>query len=179
MDQGRKDLFQSIGTVAALIISIIAMITSIYEANILEAQQKSMVWPYLSVGVHYSDKGYSATVYNNGTGPALVKSMEISIDSKPMESIFEVLDELMPGHGMGYDVLRQDKVNNYVFRPGEEVEIIGFSWSEKTRELSSLITSKVKIVICYESVLGESWVYDSENDTHTEGSFKAKVEYNN
>ena len=179
MKQHRKALFQNIGTLVALVISIIAMITSIYEANILKSQQKSMVWPYLSVGTNFSDSGFSATVYNNGTGPAIVKSVEVRVGSKPVGTIFELLEAIKPGHSLGYDVLRQNKVNNYVFRPGEEVEIIGFPWNDENREIAGLIYKKVRILICYESVLGESWIYDSKNDTHKEGSFTAKIPYKN
>jgi hypothetical protein len=179
MNQKRTDFLQSAGTVIALVISIIAMITSIYEASILEEQQKSMVWPYLGVSAIYTDQGFSATVYNNGTGPAIVKSVEVRVDSKPVESMLELVKTLMPKSNLGYDILRQNKVNNYVFRPGEEVEIIGFPWTEETRELAKQMNSTVQILICYESVLGESWVYDSKDDSHREGKFKAKVEYKN
>ena len=179
MNQKRVDMLQNAGTLVAIVISIIALITSIYEANILKAQQKSMVWPYLSVGTSYSERGFSATVYNNGTGPAIVKSVEVRVDSKPVENMFEMINKLMPNNSLGYDILRQNKVNNYVFRPGEEVEMIGFSWNEETRKLAKLINSKVQIMICYESVLGESWIYDSKNDSHKEGTFKAKVDYKN
>jgi len=179
MNQKRTDFLQSAGTVIALVISIIAMITSIYEASILEEQQKSMVWPYLGVSAIYTDQGFSAKVYNNGTGPAIVKSVEVRVDSKPVESMLELIKTLMPKSNLGYDILRQNKVNNYVFRPGEEVEIIGFPWTEETRELDKQMNSKVQILICYESVLGESWVYDSKDDSHREGKFKAKVEYKN
>ena len=47
MDTSKTDRFQTIGTIMALVISVIAMITSVYEANILKSQQTSMVWPYL------------------------------------------------------------------------------------------------------------------------------------
>lgn len=178
MNQKRTDFLQSAGTVIALVISIIAMITSIYEASILEEQQKSMVWPYLGVGTNYSNEGFSASVYNNGTGPAIVKSVEVRVGSKPVKDILELVNTLMPENDLGYDILRQNKVNKYVFRPGEEVEIIGFAWNDETQELAKQIHDKVTLVICYESVLGESWVYYSKNDSHKEGKFKASVDYN-
>ena len=179
MNQKRTDMLQNAGTLVALVISIIAMFTSIYEANILEEQQKSMVWPYLGVGTSYSDKGFSAAVYNNGTGPAIVKSVEVRVGSQPVESMLELVRILMPESNLGYDILRQNRVNRYVFRPGEEVEMIGFAWNDETRELAKRINEKVTLVICYESVLGESWIYDSKNDSHREGTFKAEVDYQN
>lgn len=179
MNQNRKNFLQQAGTLIALVISIIAMITSIYEANILKSQQRSMVWPYLSVGTTYNDKGFSAEVFNNGTGPAIVKSVEIRVGSKAVEDVFDLINVLKPDNTLGYDILRQNKVNNYVFRPGEEVEMIGFPWNDETRKLAELMYDNVQIVICYESVLGDSWVYDSKDDSHREGTFKATVEYKN
>lgn len=175
----RKNFFQNAGTLIALVISIIAMITSIYEANILKAQQKSMVWPYMSMGTSYSNAGFSATAFNNGTGPAIVKAMEVSIDNQPVENLFELIQVLMPGSELGYDVLFQEKVNHHVFRPGEELEIIGFGWTDETRQLAKLITERVRIRMCYESVLGDSWVYDSKEDSHVEGDFTPKIDYKN
>ncbi|MEL7271403.1 MAG: hypothetical protein AAGL34_17660 [Bacteroidota bacterium] len=179
MEFKRKDFLQNAGTLIALVISIIAMATSIYEANILKAQQKSMVWPYLSVSTSYSKTGFSAEAFNNGTGPAIVKSMEVSVDDMPVETMLDLVKVLMPQSNLGYDVLRQQKVNNYVFRAGEEVEIIGFAWTDETRELARLVYERVRIRICYESVLGDSWVYDSKTDSHTEGEFEPKVDYKN
>ena len=179
MDSKRKDLLQNAGTLVALVISIIAMVTSIYEANILKSQQKSMVWPYMSVCTSYSSSGFSATAFNNGTGPAIVKSMEVSIDDRPVENMLELIQVLMPCSELGYDGLFQQKVNHYVFRPGEELEIIGFAWTDETRELAKLIHQRVRIRIGYESVLGDSWIYDSKEDTYTEGELKPKVDYKN
>ncbi|MEM8765367.1 MAG: hypothetical protein AAGD88_16220 [Bacteroidota bacterium] len=179
MDSKRKDLLQNAGTLVALVISIIAMATSIYEANILKSQQKSMVWPYMSIGTSYSNNGFSATAFNNGTGPAIVKSMEVSVDGKPVETMLDLVKVLMPKSNLGYDILRQQKINHYVFRPGEELEIIGFAWTEETRELAKLIYQRVRIRIGYESVLGDSWIYDSKEDTHTEGEFEPEVDYKN
>jgi hypothetical protein len=179
MKQEQKDLYQSMGTILALVISIIAMVTSIYEANILKAQQKSMVWPYLDVGIEYDSQGFSAKVYNNGSGPAIVHSLEIRIDNKPVKDIFDLVNTLLPDNSLGYDVLRQSKVNKYVFRPSQEVELLGFTWTPETRALVKEVESRVQIIIGYESVLGDQWIYDSKNEKHREGAFKASVEYDN
>ncbi|MEM9916519.1 MAG: hypothetical protein AAF990_00405 [Bacteroidota bacterium] len=179
MSKDRNTILQNVGTAAALLISIIALMTSIYEANILKAQQKSMVWPYLSAGMSYTEAGFSIDVYNNGTGPAIVKSVEVLVDSKAVVSLPEMVNSLMPDSGIGYDILRQSKIHNYVFKSGEEVEIVGFSWNDKTRELAHLISAKVQIIVCYESVLGDSWIYNYKEDSHEEGQFKAAVEYKN
>ena len=102
MEFKRKDFLQNAGTLIALVISIIAMATSIYEANILKAQQKSMVWPYLSVSTSYSKTGFSAEAFNNGTGPAIVKSMEVSVDDMPVETMLDLVKVLMPQSNLGY-----------------------------------------------------------------------------
>jgi len=180
MSKAKRFSFQNAGTLIALVISVIAMFTSIYEANIMKTQQKSMVWPYLSLGVSYSDTGFSIRVFNNGIGPALVKSVEVKVDGEPVETMLDMVNKLMPDNdSLGYNILRQQRIRNYVFKPGEEVEVIGFTWNQETRKLASLIDQKVHMRICYESVLGESWIYDVRSDTHEEGSFKAAVEYQN
>ncbi len=69
--------FQNIGTLLALLISVLALVVSIYEANLLKVQQTALVWPYLTVSPNYNAQRFSFIAENNGTGPAVIKSVEV------------------------------------------------------------------------------------------------------
>ncbi len=178
MASSRVDRLQSMGTIMALIISIIAMVTSIYEANIMKSQQKSMVWPYLSITQQYNSEGFGIRVTNKGTGPAIVTSVQFDYDGIPIENVDALMDSLNPERTFGYDIMRNSTIGNHVFTSGEEMMLFGLPYNDETRIVLKNI-SKVRMRVGYKSVLDEYWYYDSENDTHYKEKFKAKTEFKN
>ena len=171
-----SDKLQTIGTIAALIISVIALMTTIYEANLMRKQQNAMVWPYLKVGPSWGGDGFSFRVYNNGTGPAIIKSVEVTFNGKTVKRFEEILDKIKPDHSLGYDRLKFSAFNNTVFRSGEQRVIFNMPWDDETRLMSESM-HLVEFKVDYESVLGEHWLYDSEADEHGRKRFRAKVEF--
>ncbi|MEM1339033.1 MAG: hypothetical protein AAGF96_14835 [Bacteroidota bacterium] len=178
MENTRADRLQSIGTIMALVISVIAMVTSIYEASIMKSQQKSMVWPYLSVTQHYNNEGFGIKVINKGTGPAIVTSVQVDYMGLPMENKDVLFDSMNPERTFGYEILRNTTIANYVFTSGEEILLFGLPYNEETQVLMKNI-SKVRMRIGYKSVLDEHWFYDTETDEHVKQEFKATTEFKN
>ncbi len=119
----RTDLIQSLGTGLALLISVLALVVSIRETNLLQEQQRAMVWPYLMVGVHYDGDGFAIEAKNNGIGPALVHSVEVSRGDQYFKSWEEMLDSLAPGHQIGYDILGLSQLSQMVIKPGENYDL--------------------------------------------------------
>lgn len=178
MSSNRTDRLQSFGTVLALVISIIAMVTSIYEAGIMKSQQKSMVWPYLSVTEHYDSQGFGIKIINKGTGPAIVTSVQVDYMGKPMEDKDVLFDSMNPNRTFGYDILRNTSIENYVFTAGEEIMLMGLPYNDETRIILDKIPN-IRMRIGYKSVLDEYWYYDSEDGKHYKEEFKAKTEFKN
>ena len=174
----RNELFQSIGTALALIISVIAMVTSIYEANIMKSQQKSMVWPYLSVSQHYDSEGFGIKMTNKGTGPAIVTSVQIDYKGVAMQNVDVLMDSLNPNRTFGYNILRNNAIGNHVFMSGEEIMVFGLPYTDETRVIVDKIP-QLRIRIGYKSVLEEHWYYDSKSDLHLKEQFKAIKEFKN
>jgi len=178
MSGATTDRLQSIGTILALLISIIAMVTSIYEAGIMKSQQKSMVWPYLTISQHYDSEGFGVKVTNKGTGPAIVTSVQLDYKGKAIENVDMLMDSLNPNRTFGYDILRNNGLGNYVFTPGEEIMLFGLPYTDETRIVLENIP-KVRMRVGYKSVLDEHWYYDTEVEEHFKEEFKAKTEFKN
>ena len=178
MASTRTDRLQSIGTIMALVISIIAMVTSIYEANIMKSQQKSMVWPYLSITQQSDNKGFDIRITNKGTGPAIVTSVQLDYKGIPIKNIDVLMDSLNPGRTFGYEILRNSTIGNHVFTSGEEMTLFGLPHNDETLIIRENIP-KMRMRIGYKSVLDEYWYYDSKNDKHYKEEFKAKTEFKN
>lgn len=174
----RRELFQSIGTATALIVSVLALVVSIYEANLLEAQQKATVWPYFSVSQGYNSDGFSIYGLNNGTGPALVSSVSVTFNGKPVKNYLDFLKIVKPDNSVGYDVIRQNKMNNTVFKAGEERLLFFMRWNDETREIvKKMDQGKVNITVQYCSVLDECWTFEYPSGKRTKENFKSTIEF--
>ncbi len=178
MSTPSRERFQSLGTALALIISLVAMFISIYEANILKSQQTAMVWPYLDIMQHYDGEGFGLKVSNKGTGPAIVTSVQVDYMDKPVESMDALMDSLNPKRTFGYDIMRNSAIGNQVFMSGEQKLVFGLPYNDETRIVLNNL-NKVRIRIGYKSVLDEHWYFDSEEGTQTKTKFVATKEFKN
>ncbi len=178
MSKAYTERFQTIGTALALIISVVAMFISIYEANILKSQQTSMVWPYLDITEQYDGEGFGVQIANKGTGPAIITSVQVDYNNTPMDNMEELMDSLNPKRTFGYDILRNSTVGNQVFMSGEKRFVFGLPYNDETRIVLSNL-NKVRIRIGYKSVLDEYWFLDSKDGSHKKTKFKATKEFKN
>lgn len=170
--------FQSMGTALAIIISLIAMFISIYEASIMKSQQTSMVWPYLDMSQQYNNEGFSIEISNKGTGPAIITSVQVDYNGIPVETIDILMDSLNPNRTFGYDILRNSTIGNQVFMSGEQRVVFGLPYNDETRIVQSNL-GKIRIRIGYKSVLEEHWSFDSKDRSHAKEKFKATKEFKN
>src|ERR1700748_585599 len=76
-----------IGSGLAVMISVISLFVSFYQAKIAEKQAHASVWPYISIDYDVNDagarRGFIWTVENTGLGPARIQSVIIGVDGKP------------------------------------------------------------------------------------------------
>ncbi|MGD1891531.1 MAG: hypothetical protein ACFB15_13170 [Cyclobacteriaceae bacterium] len=178
MSKSNLITFQNIGTLLALLISVLALVVSIYEANLLKVQQSATVWPYVTVEGNYNAEGFYFTAQNNGTGPALIKSVEVSYQGQPVRSYDELLDRINPERKIGYDRLRMNRLGSTVLKVGETRVLFSMPRDEETREMEKQMT-EVNFKIHYMSVLQDSWIYDLAKDEHSQAEFTAQVEFEN
>ncbi len=178
MSRINHDVIQYAGTALALVISVAALIVSIYEANLLKDQQRATVWPHVSIVAYYNSEGFGYRAINSGIGPAIVRSMEVRYAGELVENMDTLLDRLEPGRKIGYDRLRMNRLNNTVIMAGEERVLLQMPWDEETRRMVKNIETKgVTTRMTYCSVLDDCWVYDSESETHQAGTFKSELEF--
>lgn len=173
-----RELFQSIGTATALIVSVLALMVSIYEANLLKAQQKATVWPYFSVNEGYGSDGFRLDAFNNGTGPALISSVLVEFEGEPFSKYVDLLNAIKPDNTLGYNRIRVSQLNNTVVKVGEERELLFLPWSDETREILNLMQGKIRIKIQYCSVLEECWTFEYPSGERIKQGFKSPVEFN-
>ena len=178
MSNSSRERFQSLGTALAIIISLVAMFISLYEATIMKSQQSAMVWPYLDLSQKYDNDGFTIEVSNKGTGPAIINSVQVDYNGHPVENIDVLMDSLNPNRTFGYDILRNSSIGNQVFMSGEERIVFGLPYNDETRIVQSNL-DKIRVRIGYKSVLEEYWFLDTKDGSHTKEKFKAVQEFKN
>ena len=92
-DRGfRLDFFIA---VAAVLISAVTAAALIYQTRVIGDQFAATIWPYLSVGDTYDVNGETIEVSNDGVGPALVRSAQLSVDGRAVPAWNDYLKVLM------------------------------------------------------------------------------------
>jgi len=154
------------GSYAALAISAFALAIGAYQTRLMQTQARASVWPYVVLGFHYADKGehpeFALHVENNGVGPALVRSVQVWFDGKPVEHWDKVFDALFPaamGHGSVNASL--SGLASVVIPPStnRETMIDAVKIADPVAAKAMFdARERLKIDICYCSVYDDCWV---------------------
>jgi len=161
--------FTQIGSLSALVFSILALCTSIYQTQLMQSQtdlmqkqSRASVWPYIMLGENSNSRSgqesYTWRIDNNGVGPAKIESMVVRFDGKPhttWESIFKVLSP-----GKTYHV-SMSSVNGTVLPPSlnreTTIEMVKLTDPDLVR-LFLDAQNRFEMEVCYCSVYDDCWV---------------------
>jgi hypothetical protein len=145
----------------ALFISMLTAAAVIYQGKILSSQLSVTVWPYVSFQTTGSQSVIDLQVQNVGAGPALVRSAVLLVDGNAQPSLAAGLRELGYHYKHGDDVTLSSIGPGEVLRAAESVSIARIRSSQFAKRAASLET-RVRIHICYCSILGDCWLAQSE-----------------
>jgi hypothetical protein len=144
--------------IGALVVSAIAMLSSLVQVNLQRSQERALVWPHVSARSSYSAEGFAFVARNKGLGPALVRRVELQVDGKPVQGWNGVLDAVLgPGHGYGWERIAVNDLEDSILGAGESTTLFQVGWDERTRAALGE-GSRVTASICYCSFLQECWI---------------------
>lgn len=144
--------------IGALLVSALAMLTSLLQTSIQRNQERAMVWPHVSAGAQYSASGFAFVAANKGLGPALVHHVQLQVDGEPVDDWGAVLDRVLgTGHGYGWDQLQVNDVAGTILAANESRVMFRIPWDERTRQAFGE-GLRVEAQLCYCSFLGECWL---------------------
>ena len=148
---------------SAVLISVCALVVSIYEVRIMRSEQRLSAFPYLSISKFYNGRGFGLRVKNSGTGLAFIKSYKIRTGDTYFQNWQEVVDHYAPeGHSINYGIMSTNGLQDEVITPNEEVVLFEVQWNEETRALSRNVDD-LEIRVCYASLLEDYWVVNMDN----------------
>jgi hypothetical protein len=140
---------------AAIFVSLCTLVVLLYEARIMREQQRAAVWPYVEIGMGFSDDGFAVRTYNQGIGPARIRSMEVRVDGEPVQTWRDMLDAL----GVETSGFSQDRTNGRVL-PGQSelasLQAAGDGISAPVYE-AYLNGNRLTFALCYCSVYDDCW----------------------
>jgi hypothetical protein len=150
----KSDLAVVIGVVA-LVINIITVLVYMYQAKIMQSQQRASAWPHVEwLLVFNEEQGLKLELRNNGIGPALIKQTKVTLNGETllMHSLFVRL------MGTDYFPHLTASINNRVLSPQNSIKPFQISdpmWAAKV--YTELTSKKFEFSVCYESIYGDKW----------------------
>ncbi len=158
----RRSLIAQFSSVLALGISFLALAVGAYQTRLMQGQARASVWPHLAIGFnHIGDPEHAEFVWqvdNNGVGPALIKSVHVSLDDKPVRT----WDTIFTALGANEDLALVSALNGEVLPPSLNRETAIHALKITRREdVEAFYTarSRFKMSVCYCSVYqDECWV---------------------
>jgi hypothetical protein len=145
--------------VAALVVSVSAVVVGLYEAALQRAHDRAEVWPHVEISTFVTPKGASLFVANTGLGPAIIKSVVVTVDGKPRRNWEEVLRALGDS---GRAALNTTTVVDHALRGGERTPLVELDRQAVPPHFWEWV-ARVTVTICYSSVFNESWVVSDEH----------------
>lgn len=141
--------------IAALVVSVSAVVVGIYEAALQRRHDRAEVWPHLELTTFTTTNGASLSVTNTGIGPALIKSVVVTVDGERSHNWNEVLTALLghaPAEGFSNSTIAESAL-----RPGDKVMLVGLPNADMPPGFWTAV-HRVGLTVCYSSVFDEYWV---------------------
>jgi hypothetical protein len=168
----RLDFFIAI---AALVVSILTTATLVYQTHVIGEQYAATIWPYLSINSSYSPHGQRLDIVNDGVGPALIESAQLSVDGKPVSSWKDYLKALadqpsirtlyrkseaamLLGQRPDGKISTSSTGPGSTIRPGDKVELLDMEMPAYV-PLTALQSHRISFDFCYCSLNGSCWTH--------------------
>ncbi len=161
----RRPRTEIIIAIAATIVSICAMVTTVYQTYILRQQQHAAVWPRLQLSNAYwvtSDTAfYQFYIENNGIGPAIIREVSIDYEDSLYSTTADLAREIARQNGLPDSAAYQnyrDLFPDMVVPQQETWELLQILKREYVVPYTKEVKDKsIKITVKYESLYGEKW----------------------
>jgi hypothetical protein len=147
----------AVSAVIACLIGLLALAVSAYATYVQREQFRAEVWP--RVAMQYSGQNLTFSVHNQGTGPASVTAMRVTVGDSRVRSWDDV--RRLAGFTGEKRLLISD-LTGMVLPPGKDLTIAYPADDAPSRQAFAELLpggqNALSITVCYCSVLGECWV---------------------
>lgn len=172
----KKLSFETVGSIAAIVVSIVALFIAWDEARILRRQQHASFLPIVNINSSLSRSAerlvFSVELVNDGVGPALVKRASLTVGGEEVLSLPDFQRLLLPGALKFNGVEDPDVGTDFgsslgVLSVGEAARVMQIDWPADAAKSAAFEELKQRIFqsaredlefsLCYCSVFGRCW----------------------
>lgn len=149
---------QTFIALAALVVSVSAVVVGLYETSLQRHHDRAEVWPHTEIEVFTKSTGATLVLSNTGIGPAIIHSVIVTVDGQPRKSwkdVFLALNGVEPVPFSNYSAVQ------HALRPGDQLPLFDIPPADQPKDFWKSI-GRVGIQVCYASVFDEYWVAESK-----------------
>jgi hypothetical protein len=144
-------------SIISLVVSVLAMITNLFQTRLQREQQQTSVWPYIECNYTISDKGFIYTVANKGVGPAIITRETYKYKGKEYPRMDALVIETLQDTALTWFISGTMPVNGRVLSPQEVINSYNISKIELAVKAMNL-TGDLESVIEYQSIYGKRFL---------------------
>ena len=165
--QIKKELSISI---AATVVSLCALATTIYQTHILKQQQYAAVWPRLEIRHTWnnSDNIYKLNLENTGIGPAIIQEVKIQYDNKFYKDFGDLALAISKKNKLNDQDSYWDKSDLLplsVLSQQQNKQLLFIGEKEHFKSFVTALDS-IQVIITYESLYGDTWQINYPKISH-------------
>ncbi|MEZ5997094.1 MAG: hypothetical protein R3B98_00170 [Hyphomonas sp.] len=147
--------------VCAVITSVVALFVAWDQGRVMRAQQHGSVYPLIQMDGFVATSPERASIglriSNSGVGPAIIESVRMLKDGKPLDDLNQYRDSLPEKYDLSWAGL-----TGRALAPGAEITPLDISWTREdiTSEQLAAVSSQwggLVMEICYCSVFDRCW----------------------
>lgn len=178
---GRFGVSEKIVSSSAILISLLTLIVFTYQTSMIREQQFLSVYPHLSLyNTGTGSLEYTYMLSNEGIGPAIIESIQITKGEFEYESLVDYLGEEL-SEADSIWIYNSDIYPGRLIPAGEDITLFGLIAEEDTEQyglppntlegasrLRDLLnTEELEIKIYYRSIYEERWSISSQSSSPT------------
>jgi hypothetical protein len=156
---------------SAIIISFASLWVALRADRTQEQLLQASVWPYVqyfsSDATGNGDKRLAFALRNAGVGPAIVRTFAVEYNGHPYSTLRELLSACCHVPAKRHPGILSSTVRDSVIMAHEDMPfIVVLPGKTDAHEYASIDAARfgIGIQICYCSVLGDCWFFDSKRD---------------
>jgi hypothetical protein len=148
--------------VCALLVSGLATGASWWQTHVVAQQLQAQVWPYLTITGTLSSNEVSYAIGNDGLGPAVLRSVVLTVDGKPQRTMVAAMHALIGRTGNQVHGLSMAAPGaGSVIRVGGSVTMFHLT-SPVLAPVLARQAGRVALRVCYCSIVGACWLKESQ-----------------
>jgi hypothetical protein len=152
--------------VAATVLSLCAVATTIWQTSIMREQLRASVWPRLNLGLRYFTEGnqrfFRIATTNVGVGPAIVTDFRVIYRGKEYRELSAVFRNMLAEGGFEDGDLEQHdftdlEAEHVIPQQQQIVLLLAKGKAKQTADLMRDARPHLQIKIQYASIYGQVW----------------------